>query len=83
MYRRHLKDYDLDTVSDITGAPKEMIERLAKDLATIKPASIHHGEGVNHYFHATLHNRATYLPMMLTGNIGKHGAGVYTWAGNY
>ena len=83
MYRRHLKDYDLDTVSDITSAPKEMIERLAKDLATIKPASIHHGEGVNHYFHATLHNRATYLPMMLTGNIGKHGAGVYTWAGNY
>lgn len=83
MYRRHLVDYDLDTVSDITGTPKEMIERLAKDLATIKPASIHHGEGVNHYFHATLHNRATYLPMMLTGNIGKHGAGVYTWAGNY
>jgi nitrate reductase alpha subunit len=83
MYRRHLKDYDLDTVSEISGAPKEMIERLAKDLATIKPASIHYGEGVNHYFHATLHNRATYLPMMLTGNIGKHGAGVYTWAGNY
>jgi len=83
MYRRHLKDYDLETVSEITGAQKEMIERLAKDLATIKPASIHYGEGVNHYFHATLHNRATYLPMMLTGNIGKHGAGVYTWAGNY
>jgi nitrate reductase alpha subunit len=83
MYRRHLKDYDLDTVSDITSAPKEMIERLAKDLATIKPASIHYGEGVNHYFHATLHNRATYLVMMLTGEIGRHGAGVYTWAGNY
>ncbi|MDA0748740.1 MAG: molybdopterin-dependent oxidoreductase, partial [bacterium] len=31
----------------------------------------------------TLHNRACYLPMMLTGNIGKHGAGVFTWAGNY
>ena len=83
MYKRHLKDYDVDTVSDITSAPKEMIERLAKDLATIKPASIHYGEGINHYFHATLHNRATFLPMMLTGNIGKHGAGVYTWAGNY
>ena len=83
MYKRHLKDYDVDTVSEICGASKELIERLAKDLATIKPASIHYGEGVNHYFHATLHNRATYLPMMLTGNIGKHGAGVYTWAGNY
>ena len=47
------------------------------------PAAIHIGEGINHYFHATLHNRAAYLPLMLTGNIGKHGAGVHTWAGNY
>ena len=47
------------------------------------PVAIHIGEGINHYFHATLHNRATYLPLMLTGNIGKHGAGSYTWAGNY
>jgi nitrate reductase alpha subunit len=82
-YQQHLKDYDLDTVAEITGAPKELIERLANDLATIKPVAIHIGEGVNHWFHATLHNRATHLPLMLTGNIGKLGAGCYTWAGNY
>jgi nitrate reductase alpha subunit len=45
--------------------------------------AIHIGEGINHYFHATLHNRACHLPLMLTGNIGKHGAGMFTWAGNY
>jgi nitrate reductase alpha subunit len=83
LYQIHLQDYDLDTVAEITEADKELIRRLAHDLATIKPAAIHHGEGINHYFHATLHNRAVHLPMMLTGNIGKHGAGVYTWAGNY
>ena len=83
LYREHLKDYDLDTVADITHAPKDLIERLIDDLATIKPAAIHVGEGVNHYFHATLHNRATYLVMMLTGNIGVPGSGVSTWAGNY
>jgi nitrate reductase alpha subunit len=83
LYRIHLQDYDLDTVAEITEADKELIRRLAHDLATIKPAAIHHGEGINHYFHATLHNRAVHLPMMLTGNIGKHGAGVFTWAGNY
>jgi nitrate reductase alpha subunit len=82
-YQQHLRDYDLDTVAEITGSPKELIERLATDIATIKPVAIHIGEGVNHYFHATLHNRATYLPLMLTGNIGKIGAGCYTWAGNY
>ncbi|MEE9534283.1 MAG: molybdopterin-dependent oxidoreductase, partial [Acidimicrobiia bacterium] len=83
LYQIHLRDYDLNTVAEITAADKKLIQRLAHDLATIKPAAIHHGEGINHYFHATLHNRAVFLPMMLTGNIGTHGAGVYTWAGNY
>ncbi|MBI1801375.1 MAG: molybdopterin-dependent oxidoreductase, partial [Chloroflexi bacterium] len=83
MYKEHLKDYDLNTVADITHAPKHLIERLANDIATIKPAAIHIGEGVNHWFHATLANRAQFLPLMLTGNVGKPGAGHYTWAGNY
>lgn len=82
-YQVHLKDYDLDSVTEITGAPKEMIERLTKDIATIKPCSIHQGEGINHWFHATEANRAAYLPVMLTGNIGKPGAGCHGWAGNY
>jgi len=83
MYQVHLKDYDLDTVAEITGVAKETIERLAQDIATIKPVAIHQGEGINHWFHATEANRAVYLPLMLTGNIGKPGTGAHTWAGNY
>ncbi|MAF66951.1 MAG: nitrate oxidoreductase subunit alpha [Planctomycetes bacterium] len=87
MYRRHLADYDLETVAEISGADGELVERLARDIWETTqaggPVSIHHGEGTNHYFHGTLHNRACWLPMMLTGNIGHHGAGVFTWAGNY
>ena len=83
LYREHLKDYDLDTVAEITHAPKAMIERLATDIATMSPVAIHIGEGINHWFHATLANRAQFLPLMLTGNIGRPGAGCYTWAGNY
>ncbi len=82
-YQEHLQDYDLDSVTEISGAPKALIQRLAEDIATIKPVAIHVGEGVNHWFHATLHNRATYLPLMLTGNIGIPGGGCHTWAGNY
>ncbi|MFQ5767413.1 MAG: molybdopterin-dependent oxidoreductase [Acidobacteriota bacterium] len=82
-YRRHLKDYDLTTVAEITGADPQLLRRLARDLVTIRPAAIHIGEGINHYFHATLHNRAEYLPMLLMGEIGKPGAGVFAWAGNY
>ncbi len=83
MYREHLQDYDLETVAEITHAPITMIEQLAKDIATLSPVAIHIGEGINHWFHATLANRAQFLPLMLTGDIGKPGAGCYTWAGNY
>ncbi|MBI3065231.1 MAG: molybdopterin-dependent oxidoreductase, partial [Deltaproteobacteria bacterium] len=83
LYQTHLKDYDLDTVAEITQAPKKMIDELARDMATMKPVAIHQGEGINHWFHATEMNRAAYLPLMLTGNIGKPGAGCHTWAGNY
>ncbi len=82
-YKLHLRDYDLDTVVEITGAQKDKILALANDIATIKPVAIHIGEGINHWFHATEANRATYLPLMLTGNIGIPGAGSHTWAGNY
>jgi nitrate reductase alpha subunit len=87
MYRRHLKDYDEKTVEEISGAAAHLVRRLAEDIWQTTqaghPVAIHIGEGINHYFHATLHNRATYLPLMLTGNIGIHGAGAHTWAGNY
>ncbi len=87
MYKRHLRDYDPETAHEISGAPADLICRLAEDIWKTTeaghPVAIHIGEGINHYFHATLHNRASYLPLMLTGNIGKHGTGGFTWAGNY
>lgn len=83
LYQTHLKDYDLDTVCEITHAPRHLVEQLAQDIATMKPVAIHQGEGINHWFHATEMNRAAYLPLMLTANIGQPGAGCHTWAGNY
>ncbi len=83
LYQIHLQDYDLETVCEITQAPRKLIERLAEDIATLSPVAIHQGEGINHWFHATEMNRSAYLPVILTGNIGKPGAGCHTWAGNY
>jgi nitrate reductase alpha subunit len=86
-YQIHLKDYDVQTVSQITGGDASLIERLARDIWETSNAghavAIHIGEGINHWFHATLANRAQYLPLMLTGQIGRPGAGCHTWAGNY
>ncbi|MBE7505520.1 MAG: molybdopterin-dependent oxidoreductase [Planctomycetia bacterium] len=87
MYQIHLKDYDLESVADVTHSPAELIERLARDIWDVTksggPVAIHQGEGINHWFHATEANRAALLPILLTGNIGKPGAGCHGWAGNY
>jgi nitrate reductase / nitrite oxidoreductase, alpha subunit len=86
-YQIHLRDYDLDSVCEITGSDKGTVARLARDIWETTQAgrsvAIHIGEGINHWFHGTLANRAFYLPLMLTGSIGKPGSGCHTWAGNY
>ena len=87
LYQVHLRDYDLDSVAEITHSPKKMLVQLARDIWETTqaggPVAIHQGEGINHWFHATEANRAAYLPIMLTGNIGRKGTGVHGWAGNY
>jgi nitrate reductase alpha subunit len=83
LYRELATEYDLDTVADLTSAPKPLIEQLARDFAAVKPAQIHTGEGTNHYFHCDLKDRASWLVLALTGNVGKPGANKGHWAGNY
>jgi nitrate reductase / nitrite oxidoreductase, alpha subunit len=83
MYMVHLQDYDLDTVHQINRSPKDLIVRWARDFGTIKPAAIHNGEGVCHYFHMTENGRGAALICTVTGNIGKFGTGCHTWSGNY
>ncbi len=83
LYKELSAEYDVNTAQEITGTPKEMIQQLAKDLATIKPAMIHTGEGTNHYFHCDIKDRVNFLILALTGNFGKPGGGPGHWAGNY
>ena len=67
MYLVHLQDYDLDTSHQITRAPKDLMVRWARDSGTIKPAAMHNGEGVCHYFHMTEMGRAAALVHDLDG----------------
>jgi len=83
IYKEHVAEYTPEMVSEATSVPVELIERLGKDLGTIKPAHIATGEGVNHYFHCDITGRAAFLLVSLTGNVGKPGANTTHWAGNY
>jgi anaerobic selenocysteine-containing dehydrogenase len=61
----------------------EMITRLAREMATSRPLHIVYGASNYQWFHGDLKGRALSLIVTLTGNLGKPGAGISTYAGQY
>lgn len=78
-----LKEYTLEKTSEITGVQKEQIKRIATEASTIKPLHIIIGAGGYQWYHSDLKGRAISLLPVLTGNIGKSGSGISTYAGQY
>lgn len=79
-------EYPIDVTEEITGVPRDLIERLTADLADLAnrgKVQIHTGEGVNHYFHCDLTTRGVFLWAALSASVGKPGGNVGHWAGNY
>lgn len=83
LYKLHLKDYDLQTVSEITGVPKDIILRLKEDIKANQPFAVIYGKGIKDRHNASNAIRSLYLPLVLTGNIGVPGSGCFTNEGNY
>jgi anaerobic selenocysteine-containing dehydrogenase len=78
-----LSAYTPESVMEITGVRADLIRDVAREYARVKPAAIHLGTGVNHWYHNDLSSRAISLLGILTGNIGKSGGGVSPWSGQY
>ncbi len=76
VFRESLKNFDLDTVEQITGVPKNNIAEAARAYATNSPASILYAMGITQHSHGTDNVIATANLAMLTGNIGKPSSGV-------
>jgi len=75
-FNESLKAFDLATVSQITGVSAEDIAQAARIYATNKPATILYTMGITQHSHGTDNVMAIANLAMLTGNIGKAGAGV-------
>ncbi|MFO0754701.1 MAG: molybdopterin-dependent oxidoreductase [Thermodesulfovibrionales bacterium] len=60
-----------------------MIRRIAREMATTKPLHVIYGASNYQWFHGDLKGRALALIVALTGNLGKPGAGISTYAGQY
>lgn len=79
-----LNNYTPQIVSELSWAPVEGIESVAKQIAANKGDTLFAlGMGPNQFFNNDLKDRAVFLLAALTGNIGKAGGNVGSYAGNY
>ena len=77
-------NFDPDSVSKITWAPKEAIISLARQIAKNKGKTlIATGMGPNQFFNGDLKDRAIFLICAFTRNIGTHSGNIGSYAGNY
>ncbi|MBI4217145.1 MAG: formate dehydrogenase subunit alpha [Chloroflexi bacterium] len=75
-FKASLAAFDLDTVEKLTGVAKADIAAAARLYATTKPAAILYAMGITQSSHGTDNVMAVANLAMLTGNLGKPGAGV-------
>jgi anaerobic selenocysteine-containing dehydrogenase len=78
-----LAGYDLEKVAQITGLDAAQIKRVAVDAATNSPLHVIYGASNYQWYNGDLKGRAMSLLPVLTGSIGKSGAGISTYAGQY
>ena len=75
-FKDSLKKYPLNLVETITGVPGDKVAAAARMYATSSPAAIFYTMGITQHTHGTDNVIAVANLAMLTGNIGKPGAGV-------
>ena len=75
-FKKSLEQYDLDSINRISGVSAEDITAAARMYAQNGPASIMYAMGICEFSHGTDGVMAVGNLAMLTGNIGKPGAGV-------
>ncbi|MGB9605788.1 MAG: molybdopterin oxidoreductase, partial [Bryobacteraceae bacterium] len=84
LIRDYVAHFDPRTVEQITWAPAATIEELARDLARHPGTTLFAvGMGPNQFFNNDNKDRAIFLLASLTGNVGRVGGNVGSYAGNY
>ncbi|MBI4125851.1 MAG: molybdopterin-dependent oxidoreductase, partial [Deltaproteobacteria bacterium] len=78
------ENFDPATVADLTWAPVEGIRAVAREISQNRGKTLFAlGMGPNQFFNSDLKDRVTFLLAALTENIGKVGANIGSYAGNY
>lgn len=73
---RRVSEYPPSTVEAITGIPAADVSDLARRIGTSSAVTLGFGYGVDRYEDAEMVTRAGAILALLTGNLGRPGAGV-------
>ncbi|QTN37374.1 formate dehydrogenase subunit alpha [Cognatishimia activa] len=79
--KAHLKDFTPEAMEKISGIDPEQIRRVARTFAKAKAGIIFWGMGVSQHIHGTDNSRCLISLALMTGNVGKPGAGLHPLRG--
>jgi nitrate reductase / nitrite oxidoreductase, alpha subunit len=84
LMKEYVAHFDPKTTEEMTWAPSASVEKLARWIAA-KPGTtlFATGMGPNQFFNNDNKDRGIFLLAALTGNVGKIGGNVGSYAGNY
>ncbi len=84
LVREYAAHFDPKTVEDLTWAPAQAVESLARNIARNPGTTLFAvGMGPNQFFNNDNKDRDIFLLAALTGNVGRLGGNVGSFAGNY
>lgn len=79
--KEHLKAFPPELMAPICGIDAETLRTVAREFANAKAAMIFWGMGVSQHIHGTDNARCLISLALMTGNIGKPGAGLHPLRG--
>ncbi|PRY91044.1 formate dehydrogenase subunit alpha [Donghicola tyrosinivorans] len=79
--KQHLAGFAPEKMAAVCGIDAETIRTVARDFATAKAGMIFWGMGVSQHIHGTDNSRCLISLALMTGNVGKPGAGLHPLRG--
>jgi formate dehydrogenase major subunit len=79
--KEHLKDFSPEAMSEICGVAPEVLRDVARTFAGAKAGMIFWGMGISQHIHGTDNSRCLISLALMTGNVGKPGAGLHPLRG--
>jgi formate dehydrogenase major subunit len=79
--KEHLRQFTPEAMSPICGIEPEQLRRVARLFAGAKAGMIFWGMGVSQHIHGTDNSRCLISLALMTGNVGKPGAGLHPLRG--